>query len=89
MSIRAFGSRLFRHGQTYVRQLCKRDYTFSNIGEKINAAPNTAVTRPQRFALRNVGVQLTLHARRILIDNVLNRVTNSLAAELRKKTARR
>lgn len=30
-----------------------------------------------------------LHARRILIDNVLNRVTNSLAAEMRKRTAKK
>ncbi|XP_017785420.1 PREDICTED: serine/threonine-protein kinase PINK1, mitochondrial [Nicrophorus vespilloides] len=99
MSIRAFGTRLFRHGQTYVKLLCKRDInTKCNIAEKINVvqqsaplqgASNSRQVIPRAFALRNVGLQVGLHARRILIDNVLNRVTNTLAAELRKKAARR
>lgn len=94
MSIRALGTRLFRHGQTYLRHICRRDYNTTNIAEKINAfqeaaaRPNARVV-PRNFALRNVGLQFSLHARRIFIDNVLNRVTNSLASELRKKAARR
>ncbi|KAI4465831.1 serine/threonine protein kinase [Holotrichia oblita] len=98
MSVRALGTRLFRHGQAYVRHICRRDFNSSTV-EKINAVQqlsaaqgpvqNTPRIIPRNFALRNVGLQVGLHARRILIDNVLNRVTNSLAAELRKKTARR
>lgn len=103
MSIRAFGDRLFRHGAACIKSICRRQYntTVTTIGEQINAFPSTSggagrasVTNnlqlsPRNFALRNVGLQVGLHARRILIDNVLNRVTNSLAAELRKKAARR
>ncbi|KAB0798061.1 hypothetical protein PPYR_09054 [Photinus pyralis] len=95
MSIRAISSRLFRHGQTVVRNIC-RDYNQNsrNIGDKINVSQatrgqlsNTAVV-PRNFALRNVGLQFSIHARRIFVDNVLNRVTSTLASELRKKAAR-
>lgn len=95
MSVRALGARLFRHGREYVRHICRRDFNNStNIAEKINAAPPAGFPVPltqitPRNALRNVGLQVGLHARRILIDNVLNRVTNSLAADLRKKAAKR
>lgn len=102
MSVRAIGDRLFRHGAACIRSICRRQYnTTTTIGEQVNAIPSTSggVGRtpvannlqlsPRNFALRNVGLQVGLHARRILIDNVLNRVTNSLAAELRKKAARR
>ncbi|RZC35857.1 serine/threonine-protein kinase PINK1, mitochondrial [Asbolus verrucosus] len=97
MSVRAVGIRLFKHGRSLVQQICKRDLN-TTIGDKINAVsqataappplPKTQAV-PRNFALRNVGVQLGLQARRILIDNVLNRVTNSLSAELRKKATRR
>ncbi|KAF5282721.1 hypothetical protein FQR65_LT02718 [Abscondita terminalis] len=100
MSIRAVGSRLFKHGQNIVRNICRRDYNqnTTNIAEKINViqgvpsapAPITNTTLASRtFALRNVGLQFSIHARRIFVDNVLNRVTNTLASELRKKAARR
>ncbi|KAK5646259.1 hypothetical protein RI129_004723 [Pyrocoelia pectoralis] len=99
MSIRAISTCLFRHGQTIVRNICRRNYNQNsrNIGDKINvrqaASPtsgqlsNTAIV-PRNFALRNVGLQFSIHARRIFVDNVLNRVTNSLASQLRKKAAR-
>lgn len=98
MSVRALGIRLFRHGQAYVRHICRRDFNSSTV-EKINGVQQPSAVQGQfsnrprvitrTFDLRNVGLQVGLHARRILIDNVLNRVTNSLAAELRKKTAKR
>lgn len=99
MSLRALGSRLLKHGTALIRNTCnQRKLNTTTIGDKINAiqsaAPpsqvtNTRLATPRHFALRNVGVQIGVQARRILIDNVLNRVTNSLAAELRKKAARR
>ncbi|CAH0557225.1 unnamed protein product [Brassicogethes aeneus] len=98
MSVRALGTRLFKHGAAYVRHICRRDLNTAKIADKINAvsqAPSAsaqvsnALVVPRKFALRNVGVQIGLQARRILIDNVLNRVTNSLAQELKKKAARR
>lgn len=97
MSVRYIGTRLFKHGTAVIRHFTQRNVHNINIAEKINAAPvPTQPTRafnnqiiPRSFALRNVGVQIGLQARRILIDNVLNRVTNSLAADLRKRAARR
>lgn len=92
MSLRAIGSKLFKHGTALLRSAYKRDYNSIKIAEQA-AVKETGVT-PQRivnrnFALRNVGLQVGLHARRLFVDSVLNRVTNSLAAELRKKAARR
>lgn len=103
MSVRAIGTRLLRHGTACVRILCRRYYNTNTIGDKINAfgkasLPTSATGTssntssqivPRNFALRNVGLQVGLQARKILIDNVLQRVTNSLAGELRKKAARR
>ncbi|KAF5297680.1 hypothetical protein FQA39_LY12011 [Lamprigera yunnana] len=99
MSIRAVGSRLFKHGQSVVRQICRRDYNYNTtIADTINAVkevtpaprsvPNTTVAS-RNYALRNVGLQFTIHAKRIFIDNVLSRVTNTLASDLRKRAARR
>ncbi|XP_044751034.1 serine/threonine-protein kinase Pink1, mitochondrial [Coccinella septempunctata] len=98
MSIRVLG-RLFKNGTSLLRNICSRDISF-NIAEKINAVSNVPVASeqvsqlqnrliPRNSVFRNVGVQIGLQARRILIDNVLNRVTNSLAADLRKKAAKR
>jgi PTEN induced putative kinase 1 len=99
MSLRALGTRLIKHGTVLIRNTGKnREFnTKTIIAEKINAAVSSTPTSnftsnrltPRYFALRNVGVQIGLQARRILIDNVLNRVTNSLAADLRKRAARR
>ncbi|KAJ8948925.1 hypothetical protein NQ314_008327 [Rhamnusium bicolor] len=99
MSVRALGTRLFKHGTAFIRHICKRDLNTTTIAEKINAGQQVTSTQPSKvfnqqvvprnFGLRNVGVKIGLQARRILIDNVLNRVTNSLAGELRKKAARR
>ncbi|CAH1954234.1 unnamed protein product [Acanthoscelides obtectus] len=98
MSVRAFSTQLFKHGKALVRQICKKESIASrNIALKINAAQQTTPKPAKVFdnrivprisGLRNVGVQIGLQARRILIDNVLNRVTNSLAADLRKRAAR-
>ncbi|XP_056648015.1 serine/threonine-protein kinase Pink1, mitochondrial [Diorhabda sublineata] len=99
MSLRALGTRLIKHGTVLIRNTGKtREFnTKTIIAEKINATVSSTSTSnftsnqviPRRFGLRNVGIQIGLQARRILIDNVLNRVTNSLAADLRKKAARR
>lgn len=97
MSVRVV-TRLFKHATNLVRIQCKRNLGTTNITEKINAAqqvtqqPARAFSNqvvPRNFGLRNVGIQLGIQARKILIDNVLSRVTNSLASELRKKAAKR
>ncbi|GLV41630.1 PTEN-induced putative kinase 1 [Carabus blaptoides fortunei] len=93
MSLRAFGGRLFKHGTAIVRALYKREYNTSTIAEKARPLKEIGVAPPQitarHFGLRNVGLQVGLHARRLFVDSVLNRVTNTLAAELRRKAARR
>ncbi|XP_045470032.1 serine/threonine-protein kinase Pink1, mitochondrial [Harmonia axyridis] len=98
MSIRVLG-RLFKNGTSLLRNICSRDFSI-NIADKINAVSNVPVASeqvsqlqnrliPRNFVFRNVGLHIGQQARRILIDNVLNRVTNSLAADLRKKAAKR
>ncbi|KAJ8918338.1 hypothetical protein NQ315_008031 [Exocentrus adspersus] len=99
MSIRALGTRLFKHGTIFIRHIRKRDLNTSIITDKINAVQQATSSQPAKafnnhvtprsFGLRTVGIQIGLQARKILIDNVLNRVTNSLAADLRKRAARR
>ncbi|XP_018567039.1 serine/threonine-protein kinase PINK1, mitochondrial [Anoplophora glabripennis] len=97
MSIRALGTRLFKHGTSVIRHIRKRNLNTTIIADKINVAQQVAPQpqalknnlAPRGFGLRTVGVQIGLQARKILIDNVLNRVTNSLAADLRKRAARR
>lgn len=92
MSLRAFGRGLFRHGTALVRSVYKRDYNSIKIAEKpIKVRDTTSSTSEvsRNYALRNVGLQVGIHARKLFVDSVLNRVTNSLAAELRKKAARR
>lgn len=97
MSIRALGTRLFKHGTNVIRHIRKRNLNTTIIADKINAAQQATSQpkalnnhlAPRGFGLRTVGVQIGLQARKILIDNVLNRVTNSLAADLRKRAARR
>lgn len=99
MSVRAVGIRLLKHGKSFVQHICKRDLN-TTINEKINVvskAPRSAlsaeaselqVVPSKSFSLRNVGAQLGLQARRVLIDNVLNRVTSNLAGNLRRKATR-
>nr|XP_023023488.1 serine/threonine-protein kinase PINK1, mitochondrial [Leptinotarsa decemlineata] len=97
MSVRAVGTRILKHGTSLIRHICNKR-NINTITDKINAAQQVA-PKPREyvgnqviqrgFGLRNVGVQIGLQARRILIDNVLNRVTNSLASDLRKRAARR
>lgn len=98
MSIRALGTRIIKHGTSFIRHIHKRNLNTSIIADKINAAqqvtsqPTNALKNnlvPRGFGLRTFGVQIGLQARKILIDNVLNRVTNSLSADLRKRAARR
>lgn len=97
MSLRAVGTGLLRHGFALLRSCCRREYNNCvKIAEKplpLRETPREVAVPHQltarNFALRNVGLQVGLHARRLFVDSVLNRVTNSLAAQLRRKAARR
>lgn len=97
MSLRALGSRLLKHGTAFIRHTRnQREFNSKTIADKINARASATPQNlssnqivPRTHALRNFGAQIGLQARRILIDNVLNRVTNSLAADLRKRATRR
>lgn len=85
---------MFKHGTAIVRSLYKRELHANTIAEAAAKPAKEVAAVPQQlaarsFALRNVGLQVGLHARRLFVDSVLNRVTNSLAAELRRKAARR
>ncbi|XP_044727845.1 serine/threonine-protein kinase Pink1, mitochondrial [Chrysoperla carnea] len=59
---------------------------------KIGDSQTTSIVTkslPKQYGLRNVGLQVGQHARRLFVDNVLNRVTNSLSSELKKRARRR
>ncbi|XP_025830930.1 serine/threonine-protein kinase PINK1, mitochondrial [Agrilus planipennis] len=100
MSVRLFTSRIINNGFMLLRHICKREIHPINITEKVNVVPKAGASRvhvatdkvnafSRNSPLKNVGLQLTAHARRIFVDNVLNRVTNSSASELRRRATRR
>lgn len=86
-----------------IRQLFRNGrYIFQTIYNKQNVKILDIVPKPkdaysaiekQSFTnyegLRNVGCQIGLQARKLFVDNVLNRVTNSLASDLRRKATKR
>ncbi|XP_067006168.2 serine/threonine-protein kinase Pink1, mitochondrial [Anabrus simplex] len=96
MSIRAIAVRLIQNGRILLRSY-KPHQNYSEVAEgvKLNIFPKGVAIESspnpgsRASAIRNVGYQVHLHARRLFVDNVLKRVTNSLAADLRRKAAKR
>ncbi|XP_063242464.1 serine/threonine-protein kinase Pink1, mitochondrial [Bacillus rossius redtenbacheri] len=101
MSIRALVSRLAQNGQVFVRGfkhfnellpnnkvvLCKPKLNILHQETRVGRSSYATPTRVS--TVQSVASQFQLHARRIFVDNVLRRVTNSLTADLRKRTAKR
>ncbi|KAL0128784.1 hypothetical protein PUN28_003880 [Cardiocondyla obscurior] len=102
MSIRAVVHRLVQNGRVVLRTLRNkehfhsREYTDKQFG-KIYVA-QTGKSQNSSLLYRNTSNvwntrrhlgYLGTHARRIFVDNILNHVTNSLAADLRRRTASR
>lgn len=78
MSIKACAFRLLRNGRTLLRHFWTNPVPKDVVdGRIVNAAPPSTVRIVRE------------HARRLFIDNVLKRVSDSTAAELRRRTAKR
>lgn len=96
MSLRYFSVRLYKNGRFLLQAIYNRSHT-TNILENSNnfslipytKGSRTTYSAPRTFGLRKVGYQVGLQARKLFIDNVLNRVTNCVASELRSKATRR
>lgn len=94
MSLRAVAYRVFQNGRillrTYKPQRNPKDVV---DGVKLNILPRGAEiessTSAVQSAVRNVGFQVRVHTRRLFVNNVLRRVTNSLSTDLRKRAAKR
>lgn len=98
MSIRAVAGRLVHNGRVFLRSFRPNQNTKDVVdganfkilpkgAELIESSPRVVVGRAS--VVRNVGYQVHQHARRLFVDNVLKRVTNSLSADLRRKAAKR
>lgn len=93
MSLRAVVHRLLQNGRillrTYKPQKNPKDVV---DGVKLNILPRAegdSRTSAVQSVFRNVGSQVHAHARRLFVDNVLRRVTNSLSADLRRRATKR
>ncbi|XP_011633507.2 serine/threonine-protein kinase PINK1, mitochondrial [Pogonomyrmex barbatus] len=102
MSIRMIVHRLVQNGRVILRSLrnnerfCSRGYADKYIN-KIHVAQTGKSQNSGLFCQNDSNVWSTgkhlgylgTHARRIFVNNILKRVTNSLAADLRRRTASR
>lgn len=90
MSLRAAAHRLLQNGRILLRTFKSQKNPKDVVdGVKLNISLRGAEaecnTSAVKSAVRSVGFQ----ARRLFVDNVLRRVTNSLSADLRKRAAKR
>ncbi|XP_046419795.1 serine/threonine-protein kinase Pink1, mitochondrial isoform X1 [Neodiprion virginianus] len=92
MSLRTVAQRLLQNGRVLLRSV--RNPQYYTQGNKIHVV-EVGKTQGQLPTGGNVSAAgrhlgfLGLHARRIFVDNVLKRVTNSLAGDLRRRAAKR
>lgn len=78
MSIKACAFRLLRNGRTLLRHFWANPASKDVVDGRIVSSSSASTVRIVQE-----------HARRLLLDNVLKRVSNSAAAELRRRTAKR
>ncbi|XP_021920748.1 uncharacterized protein LOC110830315 [Zootermopsis nevadensis] len=94
MSLRAIAHRVFQNGRILLRTFKPQRNPKDVVdGVKLNILPRGAEiessTSAVQSAVRNVGFQVRVHTRRLFVNNVLRRVTNSLSTDLRKRAAKR
>ncbi|XP_066255598.1 serine/threonine-protein kinase Pink1, mitochondrial [Euwallacea similis] len=85
MSLRALGGKLFKHGTTVIRQAHRGRVPGKPQARSISNSvkppsiplQNTQFLKNNKYQVfRNIGIQISQRARRVLIEDVLNRVTN-------------
>lgn len=103
MSFRLLTTRLYKHGRLLVQSYFKRDI-HTNIldngrtrtvssglkaGGAVNRQELNKLSHAQQHLRTNSLLRFGSQARRLFVDNVLNRVTNPYSAELRAQAAKR
>uniref|UniRef100_A0A0N8ES94 non-specific serine/threonine protein kinase n=1 Tax=Aedes aegypti TaxID=7159 RepID=A0A0N8ES94_AEDAE len=99
MSFRLLTTRIYKHGRLLVQSYFKRDIHVNildngrNRGIPSELKAGGALKRPellnQNHLRTNSFLRFGSQARRLFVDNVLNRVTNPISAELRQQAAKR
>lgn len=96
MSVRTVVSRLFQNGR-YIFEILRPqhrvvDFPKVKIFPRGIQAPEAAHLSAQHAVPNLVNASIQAHfqsARKLFVDNILKRVTNSLAADLRRRTAKK
>lgn len=99
MSFRLLTTRIYKHGRLLVQSYFKRDIHVNildngrNRGIPSELKAGGALKRPellnQNHLRTNSFLRFGSQARRLFVDNLLNRVTNPISAELRQQAAKR
>ncbi|XP_031626056.1 serine/threonine-protein kinase PINK1, mitochondrial [Contarinia nasturtii] len=99
MSFRLLGNRLFQHGRTFVHNYCvKRNINISILDptrnhyftRQIGTAAKVGISNSNQWALRNNTLyRFGQHARRLFVDNILNRITPIYSADLRNEATKK
>ncbi|KAJ8668126.1 hypothetical protein QAD02_009789 [Eretmocerus hayati] len=98
MSIRTIAQRVLQDGRLLLRSIRNPEHFYSNTKNHSNKIYVARVGESQGCAPRGTGDAasaqghlgfLGAQARRLFVDNVLKRVTNTLAADLRRRAASR
>ncbi|XP_055294768.1 serine/threonine-protein kinase Pink1, mitochondrial [Sitodiplosis mosellana] len=99
MSFRLLGHRLFQHGRQLVYNQCiKRNIHINILDPKknrgftrqIGLAAKEGIANSNQWALRNnTLIRFGQHARRLFVDNILNRITPIYSADLRNEATKK
>ncbi|XP_029719040.2 serine/threonine-protein kinase Pink1, mitochondrial [Aedes albopictus] len=98
MSFRLLTTRIYKHGRLLVQSYFKRDIHVNILDNGRNRSipselkAGGALKRPEltgQHLRTNSFLRFGNQARRLFVDNVLNRVTNPYSAELRQQAAKR
>uniref|UniRef100_A0A336K9G6 non-specific serine/threonine protein kinase n=1 Tax=Culicoides sonorensis TaxID=179676 RepID=A0A336K9G6_CULSO len=93
MSFRLLSTRLFKHGRILIQHYCKRDiqtkifeqHKINNVQGNLRKAEGLVQQH-----LKSQGIfRFGQNARRLFVDNILNRVTNPYSAELRSQATKK
>ena len=92
MSFRLLTTRLFKHGRLVIKSYYKREI-HTNILESTrqrNVSSQTAGNLASYAKYKNQGLlRFGNHARRLFVDNILNRVTNPCSKDLREQATKK
>lgn len=97
MSVRLFTYRLFNHGRYFLQNSLKRHIHINILERKGNGNIRGASANLRKAgqianqpAIRNAGLfRFGQHARRLFVDNILNRVTTTYSADLRNEATKK